>query len=88
MELQLPEQLAGSEHDDGGYDGEPERNGRVGGSEGSGNFVQNRIDALEKRIKQLEEEAKTMRRELEKKGKGTEGSKYELVNVKQMAPNI
>ena len=57
----------------GGYEG-----GAGSETRDSGNFVQGRIDALEKRIKELEQKAEDSKR--------SEGGKFELVNVKNMTP--
>ena len=69
----------------GGYEGETVA-GNAGG--GTGGEVRRLIEVLERRINQLEEEAKIMKNELEKKTKGNESSKYELVNMKEMTPKV
>ena len=62
----------------GGYNG-----GAVGGSAGSESEgavrVQERIEALEKKIKELEEKLNANKQE---------SNKYELVNVKNMTPTV
>ena len=63
------------------------RRGGGGYDSGADGEVKRLISALEKRIKQLEDEAKTMKKELERKAKSSEGGRYELVNVKLMTPS-
>ena len=67
---------------EGGYKGEPE-DGKVGESQGE---VRQLIARLEERIRQLEEEAKVTKRELERREGRTE--EVEFVDQKQMRPNV
>ena len=61
----------------GGYNGEAET---TGGVSGTGGEVRELIKALEQRIKDLEEKAKAT--------KQSEGNRFELVNIKNMTPNV
>ena len=54
--------------------------GGVGEAQGSGNFVQNQIKMLERKIQELEAKVDACKR--------SEGSKFELVNQKNMTPSV
>ena len=79
------EEISGVRRGGGGYEGDADGN-VAGGAGGTGSGAQGEvkqlIEALEKRIKQLEDEAKAA------KNKSNQEGKYELVNVKQMTPSV
>ena len=84
--------LAGGDSDDeilrrgeGGYNRVPVTGAAGRGTEDVGE-VRRMVQAMEQRIRQLEEELKATKKDLDKKSKGNEGSKYELVNMKEMTP--
>ena len=70
----------------GAADGEAQGSGRRGGGgynggdAGGEGHVQQKIQALEKRIEEMEAQLK--------KAKSVEGNKFELVNLKQMTPSV